>query len=339
MKRIFVLAGLMMGLLLSVPSLSTASDGGGIQVERVSGANRYETAVKISQKTFEKADTAIIAYGGNFPYALAGGTLASDIGAPILLVDRSISNVVKDELVRLKVKKVYIIGGTAVVSPSIEKELKRKYTTVRLAGSNRAETSMEVNYERQRVNTGGPAYGGDYSSYFLASGTRFPDALAAAPLIGQMKGQFYDENDPYWSNPTMYLALYTPGGFEYAWYIVGGSSAVPYLPEYETYVDGGIRIAGENRYGTAVELAKMYPKETGKTIDTVVLANGLNYPDALASAPLVSSRDAVLLLTDPNHLSKETKEYIENNSIRTVIITGGDSAVSENVVEEIRNLK
>lgn len=141
------------------------------------------------------------------------------------------------------------------------------------------------------------------------------------------------------TNSAMYLALYTPGVFEYAWYIIGGGSAVPEHPDYKVSGGGGIRIAGENRYGTAVELAKMYPKETGKRIDTVVLANGLNYPDALASAPLVSSRDAVLLLTDPNHLSKETKEYIENNSISTVIVTGGDSAVSENVVEEIRNLK
>ncbi|MFB0971686.1 MAG: cell wall-binding repeat-containing protein, partial [Neofamilia sp.] len=209
----------------------------------------------------------------------------------------------------------------------------------RLSGKDRYETAIQVNYERQRVVSGGEAYGGDYSSYFLASGSKFPDALVAAPLIGQMKGQFYDDNDPIGSNPAMYLALYNPDYFDYGWYIIGGESAIPHHHDYSVIGSGGIRIAGKNRYGTAVKIANMYPKETGKKIDTVVLASGLNYPDALASSPYVSSRNAVLLLTNPNYLSIETRDYILENNIKNIVIVGGTSAVSENVVAIIKGLK
>src|SRR3712207_7997206 len=42
------------------------------------------------------------------------------------------------------------------------------------------------------------------------------------------------------------------------------------------------RIAGQNRYKTAIEIAKAYKPVLNKDINTVVLVDGTNFPDALA---------------------------------------------------------
>ena len=53
------------------------------------GANRYATALAVAKNRIpvEEPTPAIIATGANFPDALAGGVLAQDKGAPILLND------------------------------------------------------------------------------------------------------------------------------------------------------------------------------------------------------------------------------------------------------------
>lgn len=98
----------------------------GIHIVNIAGEDRYETAIKISQSTFEKADKAIIAYGGDFPDAMFGGVLATEYNMPILLVKKdTIPENVKKEISRLGVKRVYILGGESVVSKEVEAELKK----------------------------------------------------------------------------------------------------------------------------------------------------------------------------------------------------------------------
>jgi putative cell wall-binding protein len=55
--------------------------------DRISGADRYKTAVAISQKGWEKADYAVLARGDNFADALCAGPLAYKYGGPILLTE------------------------------------------------------------------------------------------------------------------------------------------------------------------------------------------------------------------------------------------------------------
>ena len=86
-----------------------------------------------------------------------------------------------------------------------------------------------------------------------------------------------------------------------------------------------------------MELAKRYPEFINKNIDTIVLTNGTNYPDALAAAPLTGSRNAALLLTRPDSLPSETKNFIKSKNIKKVIIVGGEKSVSNNVVKELVN--
>ena len=93
-------------------------------VVAVAGSDRYETAVKASQHTFEQASVAFVATGAKFPDALAVGPIAISDGGPVLFVSTtSLPSIVADELVRLDPDRVVILGGTAAVSAAVEEAI------------------------------------------------------------------------------------------------------------------------------------------------------------------------------------------------------------------------
>jgi len=91
-------------------------------VTRISGANRFETAVQLSQRLAPSGDWAVtIVSGRSFPDALSAARLGA---GPVLLVEpNSIPEVVAEELRRLSPQKIYIVGGPGAVSESVEAEL------------------------------------------------------------------------------------------------------------------------------------------------------------------------------------------------------------------------
>jgi putative cell wall-binding protein len=118
------------------------------QVERVAGSNRYDTAVELSKYQFVgRSHAAIIVTGTGFVDALAAAPLAYAKGAPVLLVpDSGVPRSVLDELKRLSPATIYIVGGTAAVSSSIENTIEAATGTsvTRVAGSNRYRTARAI---------------------------------------------------------------------------------------------------------------------------------------------------------------------------------------------------
>ncbi len=64
--------------------LATAIETYG-EVERLAGANRFETSVMVANKYFDAPETAVLAYAWNYPDGLCGGTLAYSMNAPLVL--------------------------------------------------------------------------------------------------------------------------------------------------------------------------------------------------------------------------------------------------------------
>ena len=88
------------------------------------------------------------------------------------------------------------------------------------------------------------------------------------------------------------------------------------------------RLAGSGRYETAVEISKAgFPDGS----DTVVLAYGLNYADALAGVSLAKAKNAPILLTNLKTLPAETLAEIKRLKAKNVIILGGTGAVGKEV--------
>lgn len=89
-----------------------------------------------------------------------------------------------------------------------------------------------------------------------------------------------------------------------------------------------IRIAGNNRYSTAVEVSK---KAFPYGSDTVIIASGQGFADALAGIPLANICKAPILLADTNYITKETGDEITRLKAKNVIILGGIGVISAKV--------
>ncbi|MBN2404038.1 MAG: cell wall-binding repeat-containing protein [Coriobacteriia bacterium] len=93
------------------------------------------------------------------------------------------------------------------------------------------------------------------------------------------------------------------------------------------------RIEGESRYDTAVQAARLaFPG----TADSVVLASGEDFPDALTGAGLAGAADGALLLTKSGSLPDIVKSTIVALAPKTVYIMGGKSAISSSVESAVK---
>lgn len=85
-------------------------------VERVYGANRYETSVAVAERFFETPRYAIIANGKNFPDGLCGGSLAAKIEAPLILTADGKAAEAAAYLKTNGIKAGYVLGGAGALS-------------------------------------------------------------------------------------------------------------------------------------------------------------------------------------------------------------------------------
>ncbi len=181
-KTIYVLGGtgtISDGVKTALQAYTTTHTAG--SVVRLSGSDRYRTAAAISRNAFQPGvDVVLVAIGTNFPDALAGAPAAALLDGPLLLVTpTSIPSATATELTRLKPVLIVVLGGG--ISSKVESSLAR-YTldgardfVARIAGSNRYETAAFV---------AGGLFPANVPVTYVATGTNFPDALAAGPAAG-----------------------------------------------------------------------------------------------------------------------------------------------------------
>ncbi|MCA0150457.1 cell wall-binding repeat-containing protein [Rossellomorea vietnamensis] len=135
----------------------------GLHVDRIGGDDRFETAAFVSNE-LGHSDTAVVAYGYDFPDALAVAPYAAQQGYPILLtetmsVPEATGFALKD------VENTYVIGGDGVISEDLTFKNEE-----RLAGDTRYDTAAAIYKEFQ-----GPA---NYA--VVATGQDFADALTGS---------------------------------------------------------------------------------------------------------------------------------------------------------------
>ncbi|GAB4278359.1 MAG: hypothetical protein Kow0056_10570 [Coriobacteriia bacterium] len=303
----------------------------------LAGSNRYETAVQASQDAFAagSVDTVVIATGENWPDALGGAALAGAVGGPILLTAKdSIPSSVLNEIDRLGATDAYILGGFGAVSAGVENTLKGRLsgTVHRLGGSNRYETARLIAEEAVSEN---PGYDG---TALIATGSNFPDALAASPLAAAGGWPLFLLEPGGLSSATKNLMDLL--GVDHA-IILGGPGVVSTAVENDLkskYPGEVERLSGDNRYKTAVEVATYGVESAGLNWDGVAIATGENFPDALAGGPVQAVNDSVMLLTDGDTLSDATRTCLSNKRdwIGSVRYLGGTGAVSTDVRNSVK---
>ena len=197
----------------------------------------------------------------------------------------------------------------------------------RLAGYTRYETAGQL------FDQGGWQNGG---ALVLASGNNFPDALAAAALAGDLNAPIMLTSPGELSEETaLRIQQYEPSKV----YIIGGNAAVS--PNVERRVaellgssDGIKRIAGSTRYDTSLKVAS----ELSGSSDTVIVATGTNYADALSISPYAFATGSPVLLCDPRAgLSDDAIAAIKKAGYEKAVIVGGTAAVPQKVEGQLRD--
>jgi len=143
-------------------------------VERIGGADRYETAALVADWAFDPGvPAAYLASGTDFPDALAGAAAAGHRGGPVLLTKpSSLSDATAHRLGALDPAEIVVLGGPSAVSPTVETALGSYAPVSRVAGGDRYATSAAVS-----ADTFASA-----ATVYIATGGQFADALAAGPL-------------------------------------------------------------------------------------------------------------------------------------------------------------
>lgn len=315
--------------------IAVSSQGGGttyLRYDPVSfrsfGGTRFETAIAMSQ-TFDASEYVVLATGRSYPDALAGVPLAYALNAPILLTERDyIPDEVVAEIGRLGATKAILLGGTSAVSQNIVDQLESmgmaSADIERISGATRYETARAIALRLQQV-----LGAGSIDKAFVATGLNFPDALAAAGAAAKAGCPILlvKPGDP---NTAALGAINSLGISDTV--IVGGTAVVP--ADVAARMPSPERLAGANRYETAVRIANWSLSDVDTTFDpaNLFVVTGTNFPDALACGVVAAGADAPTLLvgSDP---PAETLEFIQDNAsaIERVDIVGGDAAVSSAV--------
>ena len=154
-----------------------------IEVERIAGTWASDTANDIAKK-LDKSDTAIVATSWGYEDALSAASYAYANKAPIFLANYNTATLDASSIQTMKdkgVKKVYIVGGTSVVSPEVEAQLSAAGITVeRIAGETAYDTSAKL--ATRLISLGMHA-----NNMAIATGWGYTDALAGAALCGKQK--------------------------------------------------------------------------------------------------------------------------------------------------------
>lgn len=219
--------------------------------------------------------------------------------------------------------KVFLWGDDGFVQREFTPE------SVRLAGANRTETAIEVSKE---------AFPSGASTVLIASRDNFPDALCGAPLAHAVRGPVLltsprsldasvtEEIRRLWGKTP------TPGTMKAI--VLGSDKAVSsdVFGQLQSLLgwNNVSRLGGLTRYETSIKIQQKLATVRGVPT-TIVVASGLNFPDALAISPVAARKNMPILLTDPSSLTTVTADAIVSVGASATVIVGGEAAVSESV--------
>ena len=170
---------------------------------------------------------------------------------------------------------------------------------------------------------------------FVASGAAFPDALAGAAAAAK-------EHAPLVITTPTSLPASTQAELDrlkpQKIVILGGTGSVS--AAVETQLDALVtdpvndvqRIAGSDRYATAGAIATTF---FSGPVPVLYIADGLNFPDALAGAAAAGHVGAPILLVTPDSIPDATAQAIATLAPKSIKVLGGTASVSDAVAQDL----
>ena len=290
---------------------------GPAQQFRVGGGDRIETSLLAAGAVHPTPPTprgaVVLASAESFPDALVGAPLASRMDASMLLVAAGpLEARVRAEIDRVLEPgsgTVVILGGERAVSSEVESELREAgYVVERVAGADRFDTAAKVAESTSPL-----------SPVVLATGREFPDALAAGAGAAAIGGVVLLTDGDQIPPATQAALDARPGARRFA---VGGPAAAA-DPSANAVVGG-------DRYDTAAQVADLF----FVTPQSVGLASGERFPDAVTGGAFIARLGGPLLLVRPTALPASTRDFLVSRAgfVEHVVAFGGPAVLSDAVL-------
>lgn len=208
-------------------------------------------------------------------------------------------------------------GRTCASPPAATARVERQY------GNNRYETAAAASED---------AFAPGVPVVYVATGSTFPDALAAGAAAGFQRGPVVlVSKDVMPALATTELERLDPNRIV----IVGGTAVISdYIASLvgRFHTGGGVtRISGADRYATAAGISNAF----APGVPAVYVASGANWPDALAAVPHAARAGAPILLTKPNDLPPATRNALTRLQPGRIIVLGGIASVSAGVASAL----
>jgi putative cell wall-binding protein len=173
------------------------------------------------------------------------------------------------------------------------------------------------------------ATGGDV---YVTTGDTYPDALAASAQAGA-------DGAPVLLVRSTGVPAETVTALQRAKpsriVVVGGATRIPttVLDALKPFAGAGgvTRVAGEDRYATAGELAR----SGGSPVPVAYVATGTDYPSALVAAARAASQGAPVLLTRPTALPAATIAALQDVRPERIVVVGDTGEVSSSVASAL----
>lgn len=296
------------------------------------GSTLFETAVIQSSTAFPNGSVKAILVGeGGWPDALSATGLAGLLDCPILFSQSSqMPACTMNELTRLNVKDIIVIGGPNVVSDSVLAQLEEMgILWSRVWGQSAYDTQMAVFTEWFDQ--------WDSDLAIVATGTDFVDALSTSPIAFAKRAPVFlvDSTHNLSNGQKIALSRLATKGALRDVLLVGGRNVISdftvgFLDGISTYAGGSlVHLWGDTLYDTSVAVANWSVKSRILSWNNVAFASAGSPYDALSGAVLQAKSGSVLLLVGDNRSSTIEAAKANRNLISRIRFFGGTSVISE----------
>lgn len=289
---------------------------------RLYGKDKYSTAISISKAGWVKSNYAVLASGENSMYTLSAVPLAEKYNCPIILTAKaSLSNETINELKRLKVREVFVIGGISVISNQVDKQLSaNKISFTRIAGANQYETSVKiaekigVNGEVAVVNSGDLSDAISISS--IAASRNMAILLNGKDNLDKGVSKLLNSNKVY--NTT----------------IIGGTDYISENVSKQLAKWNPVRIGGKDKYEKNINILKHFSSDID--YKTVYIVSGNDSVENICAAALAQRTNSPIVMFSGDNIEK-INELFKDKVIQKVVILAGENIISNTVRDTILN--
>lgn len=331
-----LLTALVLSLTLGVGSVGVQADDSSDNINRIGGSDRIGTADQVALDLFGTSQNVVLVNGYGYADAVSATPLAKQLNAPILLTggEDALESQVSSTMDSLHVSNVYIVGGSGVVSQSIEDSLKAKYGTEHVQ-------RIEGTTDTTRMGTNAAVAQkvldktGKKSAILVNGQDGYADSLSVASVAAQEGYPVLFANST--EVPDVVKDIVTSNSLSNI-KAVGGSGV---LPEAVVNSVNGTKITKDsdmlNRFATNLAVLN-YFKSSLKFDNVYVAAGGATsnqFADALVASAAAAKTDSPLVLSGVGANQTQidnARDYVLSNTdpdTSKITIIGGTASVSQ----------